>query len=128
MMESDVQQLIQIDAVNYNCILMRNNSGALKDIDGRVVRFGLGNISNKHSDKIKSSDLIGLTRITITPDMVGHTVAVFTAIEIKSPTWKSSPTDKRERAQRAFTDWIKNCGGISGFANSVEAFRKIMGR
>lgn len=117
MSESEIQQNVQIQAMNWGCHLMRNNSGALKDQSGRVVRFGLGNISKKHNDKIKSSDLIGLTVVTITPEMVGRKVAVFTAVECKEESWKPSPTDKREAAQRAFIDWVKANGGIAGFAS-----------
>jgi len=122
--ESDIQQLIQIDAMNYRCNLMRNNSGAMKGTDGNYVRFGLGNVSPKQGTK--SSDLIGFTQVVITPEMVGKTIAVFTAVEVKEPAWKPG-NDKREHSQRAFLDWVKAKGGFAGFANSVESFRKILG-
>lgn len=127
MEESDVQQFIQIDGVQYGCQLLRNNSGALKDAKGRWVRFGLGNISKKHSDKIKSSDLFGVTSITVTQDMVGKTLAVATAVEVKEPGWKRNVSDPHENAQEAFLQWIRQLGGFAGFANSVESFRKIIG-
>jgi hypothetical protein len=126
--ESDLQQAIMIEGPHHHCILMRNNSGALPDATGRFVRYGLGNVSKQHSDRIKSSDLIGFTRIVITPDMVGRTVAVFTAVEIKEPGWTHSPKDKRANAQKAFTDWVKACGGFAGIVDSVEAFRKMLGK
>ena len=72
--ESEIQQLIQIEGPRVDCILMRNNSGALPDKNGRTVRYGLGNISREHSDRIKSSDLIGITRVVVTPEMVGRVV------------------------------------------------------
>ncbi len=50
--ENTVSQEIQIQAKHYNCTLLRNNSGALLDKDGRLVRFGLGNVSKKHTDLI----------------------------------------------------------------------------
>lgn len=128
MNESELQQQIQIDAVQFNIQLMRNNSGAFIDSTGRMVRFGLANVSKKHSDQIKSSDLIGFTTVTITQDMIGKQLAVFTAIEVKAPDWKPSPTDKRERAQLVFIEWIRARGGFAGFANSIESFRKIIGR
>lgn len=120
--ESEIQQLIQIEAVNHGTQLMRNNSGAFRDVTGRIVFYGLGNISKKHSDRIKSSDLIGFTTIVITPEMVGKKVAVFTAVEVKAPDWKYSASDKRASAQNAFLNWIANAGGIAFFANSVEGF------
>lgn len=137
--ESEVEQLIKIDGVQFGCFLMRNNSGALKDLTGRPVRYGLGNDSKARNEKIKSSDEIGFTRVLITPEMVGKTIAVVTAIEIKAPGWKPkikidgesfevSYKDPRERAQYAFIKWIKANGGFAGFASSIEEFRKIIGR
>ena len=126
MTESDLQQLIQMIGVEHGCILMRNNSGAFKDVTGRWVRYGLGNISKKHNDKIKSSDLIGIREIVITPDMVGKRVGVFTAIEVKDPAWTLKPKDTRAQAQEAFIEWVKGKGGIAGFATSIEDFKKVL--
>lgn len=126
--ESEVQQRIQIDGPNHNCQLLRNNSGALKDSTGRWVFFGLGNVSKKHGEKIKSSDLIGFTQVTVTPEMVGKTLAVFTAIEVKTPDWHFVPSDKRAQAQWAFISWVLAAGGFAGIARSVEEFRKIIGK
>lgn len=125
--ESTVQQQIQIEGPNHGCILQRNNSGSLPGLDGRPVRFGLGNTSKRQNDAIKSSDLIGITTITITPDMVGRKIGVFTAVEVKKPDWKRSPTDKRERAQAAYIDWVISRGGFAGFANCIESFRRLLG-
>jgi len=124
--ESFVQQEIQIHAKNFDCNLMRNNSGAFKDDTGRLIRFGLGNISKAHSDQVKSSDLIGFTKVVITPDMVGKTVAIFTAIEVKKEAWTSDPNDKREKAQNNFIKWIVNNGGYAGFANGIESLKRIL--
>ncbi len=127
MSESEIQQKIQMEAVPLWVHLMRNNSGAFKDATGRFVRFGLDNTSAKRNEQIKSSDLIGFTQVVIGPEHVGKLFAVFTAIEVKSEDWKPS-TDKREKAQRAFIDWVIAKGGIAGICNSVESFRKIIGR
>jgi len=125
--ESTVQQEIQIEAKYFNCDLMRNNSGALKDDTGRPVRYGLGNISKEHNDRIKSSDLIGFTKVVITPDMVGKTVAIFTAIECKEECWnEDKKLDARETAQQAFIIWIKANGGFAGFANSIDKIKSIL--
>lgn len=89
----------------HGCRLFRNNCGAYKDASGRLVRYGL----------VKgSSDLIGLKSITITPDMVGRKLAVFTAIEVKTPTGKPTPE------QLHFVNRVKELGGIAGIARSVE--------
>jgi len=126
--EARIQDEIRVAAVGYGCILMRNNNGALKDVNGRMVRFGLGNDSKLLNEKIKSSDLIGFTRVTITPDMVGRTLAVFTAVEVKSGDWKPRPDCKREMAQQAFIDWIKANGGFAGFAKCWADFEALVGR
>lgn len=119
--ESTIQQEVQRDARFFNCHLMRNNSGAFTDDTGRTVRFGLGNISQKHSDRIKSSDLIGFTQVVINQEMVGKTVAIFTAIECKKEEWdENKKFDSREVAQNNFLHWITVMGGIAFFANSVD--------
>ncbi len=128
MNESEVQQRIQVEAMRYGCNLMRNNSGRLQNERGNWISFGLGNISKKHNDAIKSSDLIGFTVMTVTPEMIGHKLAVFTAIECKEEGWKLSPNDPRERAQMAFINWIATNGGIAAFCNSVESFKKLWRR
>lgn len=61
-----------------------------------------------------SSDLIGWTPITITPDMVGKTVAIFTSIEAKTKGVRLS------RTQIKFIDAVRNSGGIAGEARSAE--------
>lgn len=125
--ESTIQQQIQIEGPKVNCQLLRNNSGAFKDASGRFIFFGLGNISKKRSEQFKSSDLIGFTQVIVTADMVGRTVAVFTAVEVKASDWKHQPSDKRASAQLAFISWIRAAGGFAGFAQSIEQFRKIIG-
>jgi hypothetical protein len=123
--ESDIQQEIQIAGPRYQCILERNNCGALKDKDGRYIRFGLGNVSKKHQDKIKSSDLIGAREVMITPEMVGKILLVFTAVEVKAPDWKFKG-NSREVAQSNYLNWVKSRGGFAGFAKSVEEFKNII--
>lgn len=125
--ESEVQQDIQIGARTYfTSFLMRNNSGALPDQTGRIVRFGLGNISKEHNKKSKSSDLIGITPVVITPDMVGKVIGVFTAIEVKDEAWnENKKLDEHEQAQKNFIDWVLSLGGYAGFANSVDKLTKI---
>lgn len=127
--ESTVSQEIQIQARFYNCTLMRNNSGALLDNEGRLIRFGLGNVSKKHSDQIKSSDLLGITKVTITQDMVGSVVGVFTAIEVKKENWDiDKKFDKREKAQNNFLSWILENGGLAGFCNNIDQLKDILRR
>lgn len=124
--EDEIQQLIQMEAPHVNSILLRNNSGVLKDINGRPVRFGLGNTSKRINENLKSSDLIGITQIIITPEMVGKMIGVFTAAEIKKENWKFNPNDQHEIAQNNFINFVNSKGGIAFFANSVDSFRSNM--
>lgn len=85
--------------------LFRNNVGTAQTSTGSVVKFGLCP---------GSSDLIGWTTIEITPEMIGRSVAVFTAIEVKSATGRAS------KKQKNFIKRIHDCGGIAGIARSLD--------
>lgn len=60
-----------------------------------------------------SSDLIGWTEVVVTPEMVGRTMAVFTAIEAKTPDVKVT------HRQQKFIDRVKQAGGIASVAREV---------
>jgi len=128
MLEDEVQQYVRIEAAKFGCILLRNNSGVLEDKTGRPVRYGLANESSKQNEIFKSSDLIGITPVVITPDMVGRTIGVFTAIEVKKEGWKFNPNNKRESAQLAFINWVKKLGGIASFVQSNDDMKKTLGK
>lgn len=123
--ESEIQQLIQLEAPKMGVTLLRNNSGAFKDDSGRLVRYGLGQVSN--IQPFKSSDLIGWTEVIVTEDMIGKRIAIFTAIEVKKENWKPSG-DEREDKQRKFIQWVNYRGGIAAMINSVEDFVKLFVR
>jgi hypothetical protein len=108
--ELAVQNAIRLEHGAGPARLWRNNTGALKDAQGRLVRYGLCP---------GSSDLIGLRTITITPDMVGQTVAVFTAIEVKD---RGRPTPE----QLAFIAMVQQAGGLAGVARSTDDARAIL--
>lgn len=125
MTENEIQQLVQIEARKSDSLLLRNNSGALKDSTGRLVRYGLGNVSSQHNETMKSSDLIGITSVVVTPDMVGRTLGVFTACEVKAQGWKFSNT-KREQAQLNFINLVRRFGGKSGFVQSLDDLKAVI--
>ena len=83
--------------------LWRNNTGALRDARGQLVRYGLCP---------GSSDLIGYPSVVITPDMVGQRLAVFAAVEVKD---RGRPTEQ----QAAFINLVQQAGGLAGVARSV---------
>lgn len=126
MRESAVASHIRLDAAQCGVEMWRNNNGAYEDLTGRWIRYGLCNDSALLSEKIKSSDLIGIRPVLITPDMIGQVVGVFTAIETKPSGWRMIPSDKRGIAQKAFHDIVTLAGGFAGFARTVEEFRKII--
>lgn len=125
--ESTVQQEVQIEAMQFKCTLMRNNNGACTDKDGRLVRYGLGHVSPKQ--EIKSSDLIGITEVLITPDMVGKIVGVFTALEVKKEEWNpTKKLDDHEIKQNNFLQFVKSKGGIAAFVHKVDNLKDIFRR
>lgn len=110
--------------------MFRNNSGGFTcPHTGRLVLFGLGNISKKYNAKVKSSDNIGFTPVVITQEMVGKKIPVFTAFEDKTPQFVIRdvyPEGSREAAQAQFGKIITNAGGIFGFTRSAADVDKIL--
>ncbi len=60
-----------------------------------------------------SADLIGWRSVTITPEMVGQQIAVFTSIEVKSSSGRVKPE------QQQWLNAVQAAGGIAGVARSV---------
>lgn len=117
--ESDVQTALRLAASKRGDVLWRNNSGVLPDARGVPVRFGLCNDSTAINTACKSSDLIGIKRVLVTPEMVGQVVGVFYAREVKHSGWRYTGTP-RERAQLRFIEIVREAGGDAGFATGVE--------
>lgn len=67
-----------------------------------------------------SGDLIGWRTITVTPEMVGQRIAVFSSIETKS---EKGPMRKH---QTAWANAVRTAGGISGVARSVDEARALL--
>ena len=108
--EQSIQQHIRLTCSTGSTRLFRNNTGTLRDQHGRPVSFGLCK---------GSADLIGWRTVTITPEMVGQQVAVFTSIEVKTPTGRVKPE------QQQWLDAVQAAGGIAGVARSVEDALRI---
>lgn len=119
--ESGVQQRLRVEAPKVGGALWRNNSGALQDADGRMVRYGLGNDSKRLNEVWKSSDLIGGTSVRIMPHHVGRIMAILTAVEVKPGGWKGPKSD-HEHAQAAFHLSVEGLGGMGLFATCVEDY------
>ena len=105
--------------------LFRNNTG--QAWQGKTTRFtkpatiivGAGDLLIRAPRPVNfglcegSSDLIGWRSVTITPDMVGDTVALFVACEVKD---RARVTEEQER----FLQAVKSAGGIGVVARSVD--------
>ncbi len=103
--EYEIQQRIRLAYGHGPVRLWRNNTGALVDQQGRLVRFGLCK---------GSSDLIGLRSLEVTPEMVGQRIAQFVALEIKTPHGAVSAE------QRAFLQLVEQLGGVAAVCRSIE--------
>ena len=111
--ETDLQQRIRLALGTHPELrIFRNQVGSLPDPrTGRLVQFGLAR---------GSADLIGWRTLVVTPEMVGQRIAVFTSLEIKTPTGRLAP------AQRHWLHAVHQAGGIAGVARSVgDALRII---
>jgi len=111
--ETTLQQQIRLAlGTRSDLRLFRNQVGQLPDPrTGRPVQFGLAR---------GSADLIGWRTITITPDMVGQRLAVFTSIEVKTERGRVRPE------QHAWLAAVTGAGGIAGVARSVTDAHAIL--
>lgn len=100
--EANIQKQIMMALSEAGAIVWRNNTGVLKDANGRPVKFGLC---------VGSSDLIG-----ICPD------GRFLAVEVK--TSKGRVTDAQER----FISAVTRMGGRAGVARDVQDALDILER
>jgi hypothetical protein len=118
MSEAAAQQRVKLEAGRRGMRLWRNNNGACVDAKTeRVIRYGLANDSKQMNSKLKSSDLIGIIPIVVTPAHVGHTIGMFASVEMKKPGWRYSGNG-REKAQLAWLEMVATFGGFAKFATS----------
>ena len=97
--EAQIQQEVRVAASQMGAIVWRNNTGALKDRNGRIVKYGLC---------VGSSDLIGIYK------------GRFLALELKRK--GKNPTPK----QQNFIDVVNKAGGIAGVVRSVEDLKYLL--
>ena len=120
MSESEIQKQTALALSENGFVSFRNNVGSAWTgsrvvshptvtrakivYDARPILFGLMK---------GSSDRIGWKEITVTPEMVGKTVAIFSAIECKTQMGRLS------NEQINFLDRVSGAGGIAFVARSA---------
>lgn len=112
--EAEIINEIRLEASKHGAILWRNNTGAAKDISGRIIRYGLANESTRINKEIKSSDLIGVTRS-----------GKFLAIEVKNEEWFYKGTE-HEKAQLRFLNLVNERGGVGCFCNYAPIIGELL--
>ena len=122
--DSDLKKIATMDGLNNECNLMINARGNLyrgtqfKNIPGWLVASIKKVIKSKFLILINpgrietglmagASDQVGITSIVITPEMVGESIGVFTAIESKSL------KDRWQPFQKEFLKMVADAGGIA---------------
>lgn len=116
--EADITNPILTGASNFGARLFRQNTGL--GWVGKIIRktaaaITIENPRPLHAGLCKgSSDIIGWTPRVITPEMVGQTVAVFTAFEVKTDGVATT------KEQGAFVGAVRDAGGIAAIVRSVD--------
>lgn len=128
--EKDVERMLILHASQIGSTLFKNEVGeawqgrisveetrlpeklVLKNC--RRIKYGLCN---------GSSDLIGWTPVTVTQDMVGKRIAVFTAVEVKK---NKRGSYKATKEQKAFISAVLNNGGYAGVADCNKDLEEIV--
>ena len=118
MKEQDIQNLRRIELSKQGIMNFRNNTGmgwagkSVKIYKQQSVVCKPGDVVVRQARPLHaglcegSSDIIGIESVVITEDMVGKTVGIFLAEEIKTPTGRVSGK------QQVFIDNVNEAGGI----------------
>lgn len=124
MIEAEILARTWVALARLRSTLFRQNTGVAWQ--GAVERISpttimIHNPRPVHFGLCKgSSDLIGWTRKTITAEDVGKTVAVFTAIELKTRTGRATAD------QENFIRQVTEAGGIAGVARSPDEGEQLV--
>ena len=83
--ETKMQNRIMMAMSKKGYLCWRNQVGLFKTLDGRTVNIGVKG----------SSDLMAIKPTIITPEMVGQTLPIFVAVEVKTATGRQSEPQKK---------------------------------
>lgn len=117
--EKDIQAAIRLRlGLDPAVRLFRNNRGVAWM--GRIIdrRGGLVVLENARPVEFGltdgASDLIGMTQVVMTPEMLGRTLAIFTALEVKRP--RIGVPEHQAR----FVEFVSGFGGIAAVVRSPD--------
>lgn len=133
MSETEIMRKGWLAMVKAGAKIWRNNVGTAMQGEQHKVPHGNPALGLRQGDIVirfpryvkyglceGSSDLIGYLPVTVTPDMVGRTLAVFVAAEAK--TEKGSVTS----LQTAYLAAVRNDGGVAFlFRSEAEAIEAL---
>lgn len=130
MSEADLMRRLQVAASKLGARLFRQNTGMAWVGDARrfakpeLVKVMPGDVVIRrarpfHAGITGMSDLGGWTPETVTAEMVGSTVALYTQVEVKD---RGRPTSE----QIAWIDAVREAGGRAGIARSEDDLSAII--
>lgn len=133
MNETNIGKIIHVALSKLGARLFRNNvalawagNKTIHIKSNKIIELKPGDVVIRGARPIHaglcegSSDYVGYYPIKITPDMVGKTVSVFTACEIKTKHGTAS------KYQKIFINNVKQSGGIAFIARSeTEAVEEL---
>ena len=131
--ETPLMKELQAAASRLGARLFRQNTGKAwigkADAPARIaktVRLAPGDVVVRNARMFHAgfegwSDLGGWAPVTITPDMIGKTVAVYVQAEVKD---KGRATD----AQLRWIDAVNRAGGIGGVIRSEDDLRALLSK
>lgn len=115
-MEVDLYGELLVEATRLGNRLFRNNVGRARyrDAQGQqyTVPYGVGGPGG--------SDFVGWKSVVVTPEMVGTTIAQFTACEVKSRKGKLTP------AQENFLRMVASSGGCALTVRAASELQEAM--
>ena len=84
--ETNIMNKIMLKMSKNGYLPWRNNVGVFKSMDGnQTIRIG----------QVGSSDIMAIKPTVITQDMVGQTIGVFVAVEVKTENGRQSEPQKK---------------------------------
>jgi hypothetical protein len=104
MSESSIQREIRVRLSQLRKPFFRYQVGTFLSLQGAMVHIGEKGVS----------DLIGMTPYVVQPEDVGRTIAVFTALEIKTA------KGRLREEQAPFLRMVNSHGGLGAIVRSAE--------